>query len=260
MQEEEEAPAFVIKKRTKPRSSLVSKLSTSSDSTSAAPTTSSALEGEEDDGNVPVIRSRGKKTPAGRVKARESGAAAARGRISFGGDDDGDEAGVSRSVVSTRREEEARLMYTGSGRARAGRFGNQFRRQEVLERFFLDPAPLVAPVCCDRFQYRFSKLGFVILSRDAVCVRLVRKNQILRRRCRRREHLLERVSRRAKTKPIESAQAGERGGDGRSITGGVRLADPEQVWGGTTPRWVRTRAAIRGAKGCQARLVERVTC
>ena len=117
MQEEEEAPAFVIKKRTKPRSSLVSKLSTSSDSTSAPLPTASALEGEEDDGNVPVIRSRGKKTPAGRVKARESGAAAARGKISFGGGDDGDEAGVSRPVVSTRREEEARLMYTCSGRA-----------------------------------------------------------------------------------------------------------------------------------------------
>ncbi|KAG0659930.1 hypothetical protein C6P46_004870 [Rhodotorula mucilaginosa] len=94
MQEEEEAPAFVIKKRTKPRSSLVSKLSTSSDATSTSAPTSSALEkDEEEDGNVPVIRSRGKKTPAGRVKARESGAAAARGRISFGGDDDGDEAG-----------------------------------------------------------------------------------------------------------------------------------------------------------------------
>ncbi|TKA52589.1 hypothetical protein B0A53_04599 [Rhodotorula sp. CCFEE 5036] len=94
MQEEEEAPAFVIKKRTKPRSSLVSKLSTSSDATSTSAPTSSALEKDEDeDGNVPVIRSRGKKTPAGRVKARECGAAAARGRISFGGDDDGDEAG-----------------------------------------------------------------------------------------------------------------------------------------------------------------------
>lgn len=105
MQDQDEAPAFVIKKRTKPRSSLVSKLSTSSDSTSAPPTATSALEGEEEeDGNVPVIRSRGKKTPAGRVKARESAAPAARGRISFGGDDEDEAAGVSRPLASTRRQ------------------------------------------------------------------------------------------------------------------------------------------------------------
>jgi hypothetical protein len=237
MQEEEEAPAFVIKKRTKPRSSLVSKLSTSSDATSTSAPTSSALEkDEEEDGNVPVIRSRGKKTPAGRVKARESGAAAARGRISFGGDDDGDEAGVSRPLASTRREEEEerQLMSTCSRRARAGRFGNQFRRQEVLERFFQHPAPLVAPVC---FQYRFPQSSFVIHSGGALGVRLARKDRILRRCCRRhQEHLLERVPRRTETEPTESAQTGERGGDGRSIAGGIRLVDPKQVWGRTTPR------------------------
>ncbi|GAA5881856.1 hypothetical protein JCM3774_003060 [Rhodotorula dairenensis] len=90
--DDDQAPAFVIKKRSKPRSSLVSKLSTSSDlHTAAAPQTAAGQDGhEEQDGNVPVIRSRGKKTPAGRIRAREAGSQGVRGRISFGGDEDED--------------------------------------------------------------------------------------------------------------------------------------------------------------------------
>lgn len=95
------------------------------------------------------------------------------------------------------------------GVCKTGRFGNQFRRQETLE---LHPAPLVAPACWDRFQYRFPKYSFVIRSR-AAHVRLARKEGSPRRR--RREHLLERVSRRAETEPNESAQAVKRAGDGR---------------------------------------------
>lgn len=87
--EEDDAPTFTIKKRSKPRSSAASIRSST-----AAPAASTdqpagaqpAQDDDEDAGNVAVFRSRGKKTPAGRVKDRE--APKARSRVSFGADDD----------------------------------------------------------------------------------------------------------------------------------------------------------------------------
>ncbi|GAA5977143.1 hypothetical protein JCM10908_004871 [Rhodotorula pacifica] len=109
--EDDAAPAFVIKKRSKPRSSLVSK-QVISDSAPAATTAAPATPGqattagdEQEEGNTPVIRSRGKKTPAGRVKAREGAAAGGsnnkvRGRISFGGDEEEGEGGADDDAAS----------------------------------------------------------------------------------------------------------------------------------------------------------------
>lgn len=84
-------PSPFIKKR--PKGSIRPSGSTSSLRSLAASPGGSTLsfaqdDGDDDDGgNVAVIRSRGKKTPAGRVKDRE-GVAKKSGRLSFGGGDE----------------------------------------------------------------------------------------------------------------------------------------------------------------------------
>ncbi|BGP33773.1 hypothetical protein JCM10296v2_005577 [Rhodotorula toruloides] len=103
--EEDLQPSYTIKKRAKkPRPSTSSIRSFSSaqgdDSPAAAAGNGADAQDEaEEDGNVPVIRARGKKTPAGRVREREAGKS--KGRISFGGDeeegDDGETSFVKRS-------------------------------------------------------------------------------------------------------------------------------------------------------------------
>ncbi|GJN92794.1 hypothetical protein Rhopal_005832-T1 [Rhodotorula paludigena] len=98
MDGDDAAPAFAIKKRSKARPSSIS-LRPSTSSLSLAPDDSAhaAPANDEAEGNVAVFRSRGKKTPAGRVKDRE--AVKARSRISFGGDDDDNEDSDSSVVV-----------------------------------------------------------------------------------------------------------------------------------------------------------------
>ncbi|BGP49978.1 hypothetical protein JCM10450v2_005883 [Rhodotorula kratochvilovae] len=97
--EEDPEPAFTIKKRSKPRpsSSALRSAPPPPDEPTSAHTAPPAP--DEDDGNVPVFRTRGKKTPAGRVKDREGGKA--RSRVSFGGDDD-DEGDSDASFVVKR--------------------------------------------------------------------------------------------------------------------------------------------------------------
>lgn len=84
--DDDSAPTFTIKKRSKPRASTSSlRSSTTADQPAQQP----AADNDNDDdeaGNVPVFRSRGKKTPAGRVKDRE--ATKPRARVSFGADDE----------------------------------------------------------------------------------------------------------------------------------------------------------------------------
>jgi GC-rich sequence DNA-binding factor len=92
--EEEGQPSFTIKKRTKSRPTGSLSRSSSSATLANSPAklsfggdyTQGEEQDEEDGGNVPVIRSRGKKTPAGRVREREGGAGTKpKSRLSFGG-------------------------------------------------------------------------------------------------------------------------------------------------------------------------------
>ncbi|BGP09779.1 GC-rich sequence DNA-binding factor 2 [Rhodotorula toruloides] len=103
--EEDLQPQFTIKKRAKkprPSTSSIRSFSSAQDDDTPTPAAESGAGPQDDtqeDGNVAVVRARGKKTPAGRVRDREAGKS--KGRISFGGDeeegDDGDTSSVKRS-------------------------------------------------------------------------------------------------------------------------------------------------------------------
>ncbi|GAA6048331.1 hypothetical protein JCM3770_000953 [Rhodotorula araucariae] len=97
--EDDSQPTFTIKKRAKPRPSSSSLRSAAPPPDEPLPPASAPPAPGEDEGNVPVFRSRGKKTPAGRVKDREG--TKARSRVSFGGDDD-DEGDSDASFVVKR--------------------------------------------------------------------------------------------------------------------------------------------------------------
>ncbi|GAA6030231.1 hypothetical protein JCM8097_009000 [Rhodosporidiobolus ruineniae] len=114
-------PAFTIKKRTKsrPSSGVVRSTSTSSlNSPSKLSFTGDDAETAEGDeegaGNVAVIRNRGKRTPAGRVREREGGGAAkGKSRLSFGstaGDEDDDDSASSAVKRSTPSSTPRRLL------------------------------------------------------------------------------------------------------------------------------------------------------
>ncbi|GAA5985030.1 hypothetical protein JCM11641_000823 [Rhodosporidiobolus odoratus] len=108
MQEDDPAPTFTIKKRTKSRPS--SSVSRSASSTSLNSPAKLSFDNEqqepdaqEDAGNVVVMRNRGKKTPAGRVKEREGGGKS-KSRLSFGstaGDEDDDDSSVIKRSTPT---------------------------------------------------------------------------------------------------------------------------------------------------------------
>ncbi|BGP18171.1 hypothetical protein JCM10213_009014 [Rhodosporidiobolus nylandii] len=99
MEDDDSQPSFTIKKRSKARPAAGGIARSASSTSLNSPAKLSfggdddAQEGEEDGGNVPVIRSRGKKTPAGRVKDREGGAGGGKGksRLSFGSNADEEE-------------------------------------------------------------------------------------------------------------------------------------------------------------------------
>ncbi|GAA5886767.1 hypothetical protein JCM6882_005881 [Rhodosporidiobolus microsporus] len=113
--EEDDQPSFTIKKRTKSRPSGAAGGSLSRSASSASLNSPAKLsfggdeENEEGAGNVAVIRSRGKKTPAGRVREREGGGAAggkSKSRLSFGAsgaeeEEEDDSVVVKRSTPSS---------------------------------------------------------------------------------------------------------------------------------------------------------------
>ncbi|GAA5838754.1 hypothetical protein JCM11251_006727 [Rhodosporidiobolus azoricus] len=117
--QEDEQPSFTIKKRTKSRPSgktggSLSRSASSTSLNSPAKLSFGAEDRSEEEeggsGNVAVIRNRGKKTPAGRVREREGeggGAAGGKGRsrLSFGAanddEDEDDSVVVKRSTPSS---------------------------------------------------------------------------------------------------------------------------------------------------------------
>ncbi|GEM10195.1 GC-rich sequence DNA-binding factor [Rhodotorula toruloides] len=118
--EEDLQPHFTIKKRAKkPRPSTSSIRSFSSAQgddtpTAAAGNGADAQDGADEDGNVAVVRVRGKKTPAGRVRDREAGKS--KSRMWFGGDEeDGDDGETSFVKRSSPASTPRRLLRPSSG-------------------------------------------------------------------------------------------------------------------------------------------------
>ncbi|GAA5851668.1 hypothetical protein JCM9279_002539 [Rhodotorula babjevae] len=110
--DDDSGPSFTIKKRSKPRASTSSLRSSTTADQPAQQPTATTNDDDDNNGNVAVFRSRGKKTPAGRVKDREATGAKARARVSFGGDDE-DDADSDASLIkrSTPTSTPRRLLH-----------------------------------------------------------------------------------------------------------------------------------------------------
>lgn len=129
--DEDLPPSPFIKKR--PKGSIRPSGSTSSLRSLAATPTTTAPNGNGDDdggdgddadmGNVAVVRSRGKKTPAGRVKERQG--TKQKSRLSFGG-------AADEGEVSCRTREHSRFVLTCTRAGREWRRRRRWLRRQTL--------------------------------------------------------------------------------------------------------------------------------